>query len=72
MGFVVSRAVGNAVTRHTVQRRLRHLMREVVGELPDGVGVVVRALPAAGDATSAELSADLHRALRTARRRGGL
>lgn len=46
-GFVVSKAVGNAVTRNRVKRRLRHL---AAGALP-GVGrpidVVVRALPAA-------------------------
>lgn len=72
MGFVVSRAVGNSVQRHTVQRRLRHLMRESVTGLPDGAAVVIRALPAAAGSSSAELAADLQRALKTARGREGL
>lgn len=45
MGFVVSKAVGDAVTRNRVKRRLRHL---VVGMQPGfAADVVVRALPAA-------------------------
>ena len=45
VGFVVSKAVGNAVTRNRVKRRLRHL----VGGLPVAFAadVVVRALPSA-------------------------
>lgn len=63
VGFVVSRAVGNAVIRHRVQRRLRHLCRELLSVLPDGCDLVVRALPPAADASYAELSADLERCL---------
>ncbi len=33
-GFVVSKAVGGAVVRNKVKRRLRHLMRERVDQLP--------------------------------------
>ena len=50
-GFVVSKAVGNAVVRNRVRRRLRHLVRERLGELPAGSILVVRALPAAADAS---------------------
>lgn len=63
VGFIVSRAVGNAVTRHRVTRQLRHLMRERHSYVPAGTGVVVRALPAAAGRTSAELATSLDLAL---------
>ncbi|ERF57435.1 ribonuclease P protein component [Cutibacterium granulosum DSM 20700] len=47
VGFVVSKAVGNAVTRHRVARQLRHLARPLAEQLPLGCLIVVRALPAA-------------------------
>ncbi|MCW0214104.1 MAG: ribonuclease P protein component [Pseudonocardia sp.] len=68
-GFVVSKAVGNAVVRHRVARRLRHLVAPRLADLPAGALLVVRALPPAADATSAELGEDLDSALRTALRR---
>ena len=46
VGFVVSKAVGNAVTRNRVKRRLRHLVIPLLDECPDAI-VVVRALPPA-------------------------
>jgi ribonuclease P protein component len=55
----VSKAVGGAVVRNKVKRRLRHLMRERVAQLPPGSLVVVRALPPAGDAANEELARDL-------------
>jgi ribonuclease P protein component len=63
VGFVVSRAVGGAVIRNRVKRRLRHLVRERIAALPDGAMLVVRALPAAADRTYLELGADLDAAL---------
>ena len=54
-GFVVSRAVGNAVTRNRVKRRLRHLASAALGASPVRVDLVVRALP---DAAAADLPAD--------------
>ncbi|MEF9905084.1 ribonuclease P protein component [Streptomyces sp. P9-A2] len=62
-GFVVSKAVGGAVVRNKVKRRLRHLMRDRVALLPPGSLVVVRALPGAGDAAHAQLAQDLDAAL---------
>ena len=59
VGFVVSRAVGGSVQRNRVTRRLRHLCREVVGDLPSGSLLVVRALPGAATASYDELRADL-------------
>jgi ribonuclease P protein component len=70
-GFIVPRTVGGAVVRNTVQRRLRHLVRERLAELPPGSMLVVRALPAASGAPSARLEADLVDALRAAARRDG-
>lgn len=63
-GFVVSKAVGNSVVRHRVTRRLRHLVSARLGTLPDGSSLVVRALPPAASASSAELATDLDAALR--------
>ena len=63
IGFVVSRAVGPAVTRNLVKRRLRHLCRERLAVLPSGSMLVVRALPAAAGATYEELGEELDRCL---------
>ncbi|HET7723919.1 MAG TPA: ribonuclease P protein component [Propionibacteriaceae bacterium] len=49
-GFVVSKAVGGAVTRNRVKRRLRHLVADRLRSQTRGVDVVVRALPAAATA----------------------
>jgi len=63
VGFVVSKAVGAAVTRNLVKRRLRHLARERTALLPPGSMVVVRALPGAAEASYDELSRELDRSL---------
>ncbi|MFF5719631.1 ribonuclease P protein component [Streptomyces buecherae] len=63
-GFVVSKAVGNAVTRNLVKRRLRHLVRDRLDRFPPGSLVVVRALPGAGEAGHEQLARDLDTALR--------
>nr|WP_206315120.1 ribonuclease P protein component [Streptomyces sp. C1-2] len=62
-GFVVSKAVGGAVVRNKVKRRLRHLMRDRVDLVPTGSLVVVRALPGAGEADHSQLARDLDAAL---------
>ena len=63
VGLVVSKAVGNAVTRNLVKRRLRHLTREQLQALPGSGVLVVRALPPASTAAFSELHADLARCL---------
>lgn len=67
-GFVVSKAVGNAVVRNKVRRRLRHLVRPLLADLPPGTSLVVRALPGAARASFATLGDDLGAALVAARR----
>ena len=67
-GLVVSKGVGGSVVRHRTARRLRHLLRDRLELLPPGSRLVVRASPAAGQATSALLAADLDAALGSVRR----
>jgi ribonuclease P protein component len=67
VGFVVSRAVGNSVVRHRVTRRLRHLFRDRLGTVLPGCSLVVRALPPAAGAASADLGNDIDSALRRLR-----
>lgn len=59
VGLIVSRAVGSAVVRNRVKRRLRELMRGRLTTLPEGCLLVVRAHPAAAGARQADLAADL-------------
>ena len=59
VGFVVSKAVGGAVVRNRVKRRLRALVAARLGGLPAGVDVVVRANPPAAEAASQQLGSAL-------------
>ncbi|NUO58763.1 MAG: ribonuclease P protein component [Hamadaea sp.] len=68
VGFVVSKAVGGAVVRNKVKRRLRHLVAARLSAYPMGTTLVVRALPAAAHAPFDRLSADLDAALAAAAR----
>jgi ribonuclease P protein component len=67
VGFVVSKAVGNAVVRNRVKRRLRNIVYGRLPELEDGEMIVFRALPAAARAEFDELEAAVERLLRKAR-----
>src|SRR5690554_1066176 len=64
VGFVVSKAVGNAVTRNLVKRRLRAVVAERLTGLPTGSLVVVRALPPAAQTPFMELGVQFDSALR--------
>lgn len=66
IGLVVSKSVGNAVQRHQVSRRLRHVMRTMLDDLDTADRVVIRALPGSRDAVSARLESELHAALKRA------
>ncbi|MBY6539178.1 ribonuclease P protein component [Rhodococcus sp. BP-349] len=63
-GLVVSKAVGPAVTRHRVARRLRHICSSMLPLVESDVDVVVRALPGAATAASSELERQLASGLR--------
>ncbi|OFL67927.1 hypothetical protein HMPREF2757_09690 [Brevibacterium sp. HMSC063G07] len=53
VGFIVSKAVGNAVTRNLVKRRLRAISSELMGQLTGDY--VIRALPKAAHCDYAQL-----------------
>lgn len=57
VAFAVGRAVGPAVTRNRVRRRLRAIVRDASAQLEPGCGYLWRALPPAADASAAELRA---------------
>lgn len=59
-GLIVSKAVGNAVHRNQVKRRLRALLAD---RPTPGYDIVVRAQPDAATATASELSVELDRCL---------
>jgi ribonuclease P protein component len=63
VGFTVGRAVGDAVVRNKVRRRLRHIVRERLYRLPAGSLLVVRANPSSAGARNDELAADVDAAL---------
>ena len=69
VGFVVSRAVGGAVVRNKVRRRLRELVRGRLNSLPAGSLLVVRANPRAATARQSELAAELDLVIDTLLRR---
>jgi len=64
-GLIVSKAVGPAVTRHRVARRLRHICAEILPDVASTADVVIRALPGAADLSSR----DLHRQVRSGLRK---
>lgn len=63
VGLVVSKAVGNAVVRTRVKRRLRAQSAQLLAHLPPGTDLVIRANPAAARASSLELGAALRHCL---------
>jgi ribonuclease P protein component len=71
IGLVVSKAVGSAVQRHRVARRLRHVARAILDELQPTDRVVIRALPGSRHAISARLEQELRTALRRALLKSG-
>ncbi|OBG39881.1 ribonuclease P protein component [Mycolicibacter heraklionensis] len=71
VGLIIAKSVGNAVDRHRVARRLRHVAREVLTDLEPREQLVIRALPSSNGATSDELGTQLRTGLRSIRRAAG-
>jgi ribonuclease P protein component len=67
IGLVVAKSVGNAVQRHRVSRRLRHVAGGVLDQLAAGDRIVIRALPSSRHAISARLEQELRLALERTR-----
>src|SRR5581483_4907584 len=63
IGLVVGKAVGSAVQRHRVARRLRGVARSIVTELDPSDRIVIRALPSSRHAISARLEQELRSGL---------
>lgn len=68
-GFVVSKAVGVAVVRNRLRRRLRAIAREQLEAGSAAADVVVRALPGSGELTWASLHDEISEAMRKGARR---
>jgi len=71
VGFVVSKAVGNAVVRNRTKRVLRALMAARVEQLAPGTTSWCAPTPPAAQATTSDLAGDLDRLLPAAARRLG-
>lgn len=71
VGLIVSKAVGNAVQRHRVSRRLRHAARAVLDDLDPSDWMVIRALPRSREAITPRLEQELRTALQRIRDRNG-
>lgn len=63
VGFVVSKAVGSAVVRNRVKRRLRAIFHERLDGLDPGMMIVVRALRSSARASFTDLERDVDVAL---------
>jgi ribonuclease P protein component len=64
VGLIITKSVGSAVQRHRVARRLRHVVRTLLGDLDRSEQVVIRALPGSRQATSARLESQVRTGLR--------
>lgn len=65
VGLVVSKAVGNAVTRHRVSRLLRAAAAQVIRdtEIPSDAQIVLRALPAIANKTYEQIYLDVRKSI---------
>ncbi|NDJ88348.1 ribonuclease P protein component [Mycolicibacter kumamotonensis] len=71
VGLIIAKSVGSAVERHRVARRLRHVARDMLGDLRAGEQLVIRARPGSSAAKSESLRTQLRAGLRSVHRAGG-
>lgn len=69
-GFIVTKAVGGAVTRNVVRRRLRAVCRDILPTVSTGADVVIRALPGSDTADWVSLHDEIADGVGKAVRRG--
>jgi ribonuclease P protein component len=62
-GFIVTKAVGGAVTRNTVKRRLRAVGHAVLPSVEGGTDVIIRALPGSDAVSWSELQSEISHGL---------
>jgi ribonuclease P protein component len=62
-GFIVTKAVGGAVVRNTVRRRLRAVCYHALDRVADGTDVVIRALPGSEQLSFDMLSSEINEGL---------
>lgn len=62
-GYIVSKAVGNAVTRNLIRRRMKSVSEELIRDGVTDIDIVFRAFPAAAGASFDELERELRRAV---------
>lgn len=58
-GFIVTKAVGGAVVRNTVKRRLRAVCHDVLPGVQSGTDIVIRALPGSDQVPWATLHSEI-------------
>lgn len=68
-GFIVSKAVGNAVQRNLVRRRLKTIAERQIRAGLESTDVVIRALPGSLHAPFATLEGEIDRSLTRLQRR---
>jgi ribonuclease P protein component len=71
-GFIVGKTVGIAIRRNLVRRRLKAVAYELLPQLPAGVDIVIRALPASAQAEWASLHEEVSRAVSRFTNRGNV
>jgi len=69
-GFIVTKAVGGAVTRNLVRRRLRAVCRDILPTVGTGADVVIRALPGSDTVSWVSLHDEIADGVGKAVRRG--
>lgn len=62
-GFIISKAVGNAVTRNLIRRRFKTIVERRIAAGMCGVDIVFRAFPAIVDVSFDDLEVEVNRAL---------